>query len=489
MNFKITLILLLTCFSVLSQNITGKLTDKNTKQAIPFATIKTGDNSGVISNDEGYFTINSKNKTLTISCMGYQNKTLTIKELIILNYNVELEESINQLGEVFISSKALNADSIIAKTKSKLTSNYNHELNKYNIFRRITDKVNFKNLTFEIEKASHVKKTNLESANEKLKALSKKIQESDMVNFTDFKGEYYALNKDSSKLVVQKATELLDSKNDFSIEQIQEKTQNIILKYLDTTKTYKLKSGLFKIEDSLSLNDENQESNKKKEYNVSHLNDGTRAFIKQHLFYEDSFLDELLNFNLYEFTYEDTAYNNNELTHIINFTPKKGKAKYTGQLFINDNTYAVTRVDYKYYKNRHGEKVNLKFILGIKYIENLSRANILFEKDSTNMYYPKYLKYTSGSYFYVNRDIKFIENSKARNKTGFSFKIEGDNRTTEELLFTSHIKMNLDDFKSIKQDSTVTYQQLNKFEKTMWEDEQIIEPTQEMKSFKSDNKL
>ena len=46
---------------------------------------------------------------------------------------------------------------------------------------------------------------------------------------------------------------------DFSIDDVQERAQKLVYKYLDTTTTYKLKSGLFKIEDSMSLkSDENE---------------------------------------------------------------------------------------------------------------------------------------------------------------------------------------------------------------------------------------
>jgi len=480
------IVISLTSFSIYAQNVTAKLIDSKTGNPVQYATIKTGKYSGVISNEEGYFTIHTDDKkleTISISCLGYQNNTISIQRIRNLNFIINLEEAINQLGEVYISNKAPNTNSIITKVKSKLAINYNSNLNKYNIFRRTTNYVDFKNLEFEIEKASHVKKKNLESANDNLKALSKKIRESDIIQFEDFKGEFYALNKDSSKIVVNKATQLLDYKNDFSIEQIQEKSQNIILKYLDTTKTYKLKSGLFKIEDSLSLKDEDSEEDHKKEYEVTSLNEETRSFLKRSQFYKNSFLNKLLSFDLYEYSYEDRAFNNTELTHVINFKPKKGKAKYTGQLFISDDTYAITRVDYKYYKNRHGAKVNLRLVLGVKYIENLSTGTLLFEKDSSNIYHPKYIKHTSGSYFYVNRDVKFIENSRARNKVSFSFTIEGNNRNKRELLFTANSKLSLQDFEAIKQVKVVQYKQLSRFEKTIWENEETLEPLQEMKAF------
>lgn len=488
MNNIITFAFFLISFSVFSQNMTAKLIDKKSRNPIQFATIKTGEYSGVISNEEGYFTITIEEslKNITVSCLGYQTKVLSIQDIKSLNFTIELEEAINELNEVFISNRKPNADSIITKVKLKITDNYDLKLNKFNIFHRTTDYIDFKNLDFEIEKASHFKKKNLESANNNLEALSKKIRESDMKHFTDFKGELYSLNKDSSKLVVNKATKLMDFKNDFSVDEIQEKAQKIMLTYLDTTKTYKLKTGLFKIEDSLSLKDEDLKDNNENEFKLRYLNKSTRSLLKRAQFYKNSFLNTLLRSDLYAYTFEDIIYNNQDLNYIIRFYPKKGKAKYTGKIFVSDDNYAITKVDYTYYKNRHGEKLNLKLVLGIKYIENISEGTILFEKQSDSKYHPKYIKRISGSYFYVNRDLKFIENSKARNKIGFSFKIEGNNSNKEELLFTANSKLALSDFVAIKQDKVAPFIILSKFEKTIWENEETLEPLQEMKAFKSD---
>ena len=482
----LTTTLFFVCFFTFSQSITAKLIDKTTKTPIPFATIKTGKFSGVISNEEGYFTINIQNdiKTVTISCLGYQNKILSIRDFKTLNFIIELEEAINQLNEVFISNRKPNVDSIIAKVKMKIADNYDSELNKYNIFHRTTDYVNFKSLDFEIEKASHFKKKNLEAANTNLEALSKKIRESDMKYFTDFKGELYSLDKDSSKLVVNKATKLVDFKNDFSIDDIQEKAQKIVLTYLDTTLTYKLKTGLFKIEDSLALNDEDFKEDNKNEFKLKYLNMQTRSLLRHAQFYKNAFLNKLLDMSLYDYTFEDITFNDGDLTYIINFEPRKGKAKYAGKLFVSDDTYAITKVDYSYYKNRHGEKLNLKLLLGVKYIANVSEGTILFEKNTENKYQPKYIKRISGNYFYVNRDLKFIENSRAKNKVGFSFKIEGDNRNKEELLITATNKLTFLDFQAERQAEKAPITILSKFENTIWENENTLEPSREMKVFK-----
>lgn len=485
-------VLLITLFfismCITSQNITAKLVDKSNEMPIPYATIKTGEFSGVISNEEGYFRLNLEDietKNITISCMGYQSKTLNIATIKANNFVIPLEESMNQLNEVYISNRRPNADSIIAKVKSKLEENYNMNLNKYNIFYRGTEYTNFKSLDFEIEKASHVKSKNLKKANTSLNALSKHIISSNIIHFSDFKGELSSLDKDSSKLVVNKATKLIDHKNDFSIEAVQEKAQKLVLKYLDTTKTYKIKSGLFKIEDSLSLKDEDFKDDEKNEYEVSDLKSTTGSLLSKSMFVGNSFLKTILDHKLYDYTFEDAGYNNDDLTYIISYKPRKGKAKFTGKLFISNENYAITKVDYKYYGSRHGEKLNLKFLLGIKFIENVNEGTYIYEKNGENKYQPKYIKRIKGAYFYVNRDLKLIENSREKNKVGFSFKIEGDNRNKEEILFTEVNNISMEDFIAIKQEKVAPFTMLKAFEKSIWQNEETLEPLEEMKRFGS----
>ena len=487
MKIKITLLFYLFSLSIVAQSITAKLIDKSSRKPIPYANIKTGKYSGVISNDEGFFTISStkNNKSITISCIGYENKSLTVEDIKALNFVIELQESINKLDEVFISNKALNADSIIAKVKAKLTDNYSNDLQQYNMFKRTTDHVDFKSLEFEIDKASHVKKKQLQDVNNSLTALVKQVKNSNMIQFSDVKGKIFTLNKDSIKLEIEKATELLDYKNDFSIDNIQEKMQNIILTYLDTTKTYKLKTGLFKIEDSLSLNDDNFKENNENQYTLDHLNSSIKSLLKRAQLYNGAFLSKLLNTDLYEYKFEDVGYNNGELVYIISYVPKKGKSKYTGKLYVADDTYAITRVDYGYYKKRRGQTFNLRLLLGVKYIENVSEGTMIFEKDSSNLYHPKYIKHVYGSYFYVSRPLKFIENSSKRNKVAFDFTIEGDNRTKDELLITKHNRLTSLNFEKIKQVEKVPFIKLNKYEKTIWDSEGVLEPSLEMKAFES----
>lgn len=481
------LLLFFTSSTFIAQNITVQVIDAASTSPIPFANIKTGENAGTISNAEGFFTLSSSDdtKTITISCIGYNSKSLTIQDIKRLQNIITLKEAINQLDEVFISTTAPSADTIIARVNAKIKSNYNINLQTFSAFKRSTEIVRFKDLEFEIDKASNVNRKQLEAVNTNVMQLINQVKNSSFTEFNDFKGKIFSLNKDSIKLGIEKATELLDYDNNFSVDNMQNRMQHIILQYLDTTKTYKLKSGVFKIEDSLALNDKRLTENNKND--VSTLNKTTKLVLKHAQFYDNSFLTTLLNTTIYTYHIDDVRFNNNTLTYIIAFKPKKAKAKYSGKLYISDKDYGITKIDYSYYKNRRGQKFNLRLLLGVKYIENVSKGTIIFEKDSAMFYQPKYINRTYGSYFYVSRPLKFIENSTKKHKIAFEFTMEGDNLIKEELLITAHQKLEPTNFKDYQQLTKIPITKLNRFDNTMWDTEGVIEPSLKMKAFKPKN--
>ena len=478
--------MLLATTVVCAQNITARLVDKNTEKPIPFAAIKTGEYNGVISNEEGYFTIQAtaQNQTVTISCLGYTNKTLSVQDITDLHFIIPLDEAINQLSTVYISNKKPNADSIIARARRNLSKNYQTNLYKHDIFSRETAYMDFDKLDFNIEKSSHVKKENLELANNSLDSLSKAIINSKTKHFKDFKGVLYVGDSSQTKLSVQKATELLDQKNNLSIDEVQNRTERVILKYLDTTLTYKLKTGLFKIEDSLSLKDKDKQESKKNEYEINDLKGQATELLKRSQFYDNSMLLKLLDANLYTYRFVDVSSFNDELIYIINYSPRRSKAKYTGTLYITNDTYAITRVNFKFAEGKRGEKFNLKLLLGVKYVENRRQGTVIYQKDSLNRYQPQYIKLEEGRYFYVSCPLKFIENSPEKNKTSFDFTIEGNIMTKQELLLTAHNTITQTDFKTVTEEKTVSYMTLHSYDATIWKDNQTLEPLEEMKEFK-----
>ncbi|TJY33928.1 carboxypeptidase-like regulatory domain-containing protein [Pontimicrobium aquaticum] len=488
MKTHLSIFIILIANVAFGQNLTAKVVDNN-NNPIPFATVQTNKNSGVITNEEGFFTINLEDITsneITFSCLGFASRTITIEAIQNNNNIIVLEEFINELGKVFLSTTTPNADDIIQKVNSNLAKNYQHENQTVQFFHRNTAYADFSRFEAKVTKASGMRKKQHEGVNKSLDSLTRTIINSNTVYFQDYLGDLMIKNNKEAKLNIHKATSLIDNSKNFSLDNVQTKAQDLILKYLDTTLTYKLKTGIIKVEDSMSLksNNDNKKDNEAI-YNVKNLKGETHGLLHDAQTYNNSFMRKIINPDNYKYEFIDVTGFNNELVYIIEFKPRKAKSKYAGKLYITDETFAVIKLDYDFGKGKRGEKFNLKLLLGIKYVENINKGTIIFQKNANSTYSPKYINQEEGRYFYVNRPIKFIENSRERNKVGFNFLIEGSAKSKQELFIINKSDLISSEFSSFTEPEDVPYQKLKQYDPSIWKAYNAIEPLEEMKRFKS----
>lgn len=485
-NYLSIFIFLITT-ALFGQSLTAKVVDSN-NNPIPFATVQTDENSGVITNEEGFFTIDLEDVTsneITFSCLGFASRAISIEAIKTNNHIIVLEEFFDELGKIFLSNSKPNADDIIQKVNNNLGKNYNHDNQTVQFFHRNTAYADFDRFEAKVTKASGMRKKQHEGVNKSLDSLTRTIVNSNTMYFQDYLGDLMIKTRKEAKLNVHKATSLVDNSKNFSLDNVQIKAQDIILKYLDTTLTYKLKTGLIKVEDSLSLKSENNDKDNEDLYDIKNLKEETHGLLHDAQTYDDSFLKKIINPELYNYEFVDVTGFNGELVYIISFKPRKAKSKYAGKLYIADETFAVIKLDYDFGKGKRGEKFNLKLLLGIKYVENINKGTIIFQKNADSTYSPKYINQEEGRYFYVNRPIKFIENSKEKNKVGFNFLIEGSARSKKELFIINKSSLNQSEFSSFTEAEDVPYQKLKQYDPTIWKTHNAIEPLAEMKRFKS----
>jgi hypothetical protein len=489
MKTNLSIFAILAVNLIFGQSLTARIIDNN-NNPIPFATIQTGEYTGVITNEEGFFTVNLEDvasNDLNFSCLGFTSKTMLVKDIKANNNIIVLEEFIDELGKVFLSTITPNPLEIIQKVNRNLVKNYNNENQTLNFFHRNTAYADFDRFEAKVTKASGMRKRQHEGVNKSLDSLTQNIISSNTVYFQDYLGDLMIENSKNAKLNVYKATSLVDKSNNFSLDNVQTKAQDLILKYLDTTLTYKLKTGIIKVEDSLSLksNDDDKDQKDENMYDVKNLKGETHGLLHDAQTYDDSFMKKIINPELYKYEFVDVTGFNGELVYIIAFKPRKSKSKYAGTLYITDETFAVIKLDYDYGKGKRGQKVNLKLLLGVKYVENIKKGTIIYQRNADSTYAPKYINQEEGRYFYVNRPIKFIENSRAKNKVGFNFLIEGSARSKQELFIISKTTLNKNIFSAYIEPEDVPYQNLDSYDPNVWKSYNAIEPLEEMKRFKS----
>ena len=268
--------------------------------------------------------------------------------------------------------------------------------------------------------------------------------------------------------------------NGITLNNIQNKIQNIVLTHLDKNKTYKVKTGLFKVEDSLSFKEVSKKTDSLKNDNSFgnfRITNNKRTIENKGSFFLNNDENNFLNRKFYNQSLEKSEIINGNKMYVISYKPKKSKAKYSGKIYINPVNFSIQKIIYQYAKGKRGEHVNLKWLLGIKYSENEDATTLFYEKDKNGSVYASYLKQEIKNYAYINRPIKFIENSKNREKIKFNIKVEVNlNDVTEVLLNEPTKTLNKNLIPYTKEDfkKKSTYISHEKHNASSWKNRQLI---------------
>ena len=143
MYLKPCLLLLFSCSLVITnaQTFSARVLDTKTKEPIPYATVATGLNQGLITNEDGEFTFLLENvshpqDSIFISYMGYETKGVLFSKTE--NLEILMTPKTYELNEVFLSTRTLDVDDIIDNVKERLEQKLWGRFNKKeNIFSSI----------------------------------------------------------------------------------------------------------------------------------------------------------------------------------------------------------------------------------------------------------------------------------------------------------------------------------------------------------------
>jgi hypothetical protein len=507
-KIRISLLLIVVSLQVgIGQNIKGKIIDINTKESIPYANILINKSESLISNAEGYFTLSEKNSLdtsqLLVSYLGYANQEITVGTLKNNDFIVVLTPSIFELNDVAVSNKKPNPYEIMANVKANLANNYKSDgsPSKDLLFYRNSEYFNPKIIDVEIDKSTGFSKEALVKVNSNLKTFSNGMIRNPPKEFTDILCNYYTTNikKDSktsfiSKMDVLKATKLKQEGSAVSSEDLEKKAMNMMLQHLDSTKFYRVKSGLFGSRDSISLRkDWNQKRDQKKTKEVKNQLTATKVNLNSFLIGNNFSQSEKYSFikkpELYDYTYEGTTYTaENEFAYILSFKPRRSKAKYVGKLYISENDYAVLRADYTLDEGEKLNSFNMKLLLGVKAAQNRSTGTIIYKKKKEgNGYYLQYATIESGQYFYLSRPLKFIELTREdKDVLSLDIKVEGNSTSKTEFLNLSRSSIATSEITKIKENN-FKFISIKSYDPKIWKDYNAIEPLEEMKRFKASN--
>ncbi|HET8839707.1 MAG TPA: carboxypeptidase-like regulatory domain-containing protein [Flavobacteriaceae bacterium] len=487
--------LLLLCAPFLfAQTVSGTLIDKTSDEGIPFATVQLGENYGVITNEEGNFSINTENFTendsLVFSSLGYKSQRIALKDF--KTDTLYLAKNVEELGQVLLLNKNLSAEEIMAKVNENLSKNYDNSLTKSTVFHRQKVGNKFYDMGFEIKKAEFIDKKVRKAFNHSVDSLLSGLKgETSRSFFSDLStvlvGPNDSLLKDSLKVRVVKATHLINEEKSLSTDKLQEKVMKTLLEKLKTSNTFKLKTSIITLEDSLDLSEIEMDEDKVDSLKPAHIRNQMRWALKK-TGDKESF-DFISDYKDYDFTIEKVSMFNDEPIYVLSFVRAtglfSGNGRYAGTLYISADSFAILKMIYHFADGEHGTKVNLKFLLGVKFEEKENSGTLIFQKNANGKYSPKYIQTSQKGYGYFSRKFVLKENDKRKDrmKMKFDFTIEMDFTENEEWVFLNTEPLTKNEFQNFKENDGVVEEKIEKYDPKIWEKYNVLAPTKAIREY------
>ena len=503
MNTKTTFFFLLA--SILNftnqygQTVSARILDSISKEPVPFATIQFAENSGVISNSEGMFSVilnapKVATDSLIISCMGYKTYKTLLKQF--KDSVVHLSPQNITLKNVVVTNKNYSAEELIELVKDNMEKNYNTSLTQKRLF-------------FRDHYHQYINRTNYSDFESTIEAFDKKFVDN-ILNSVPKSSDYYTetladlygdFTKDKQKISVIKASKMYDKNKELDFEILEKKLEKILHDNVKPDSYLKVKSGIFgtKIDndelfgnqidstDVDALNKKLEEEKKRKENEKLYFANGRKRRISNLLedlfFMDDSNLNFISKSRKYDFAIQELTYLGNDVVYVVNFKPDGG-ADYKGTLYINADDFAIMRVDYENVKSLKTFK-----LLGVFMNEYLDKGKMIFYKDAKGKYNLRYLEKEHGGMAGAKRPLKIIEFNKVvkgknrQNELSLKFDAAATNINKYEIVIYDTQDIDNSKFDGLKEDNTITPTYLANYDPEFWKGHTIIEPNKAIKAF------
>ncbi|WP_417886016.1 carboxypeptidase-like regulatory domain-containing protein [Zunongwangia sp.] len=487
---KILFIVFICLYTTSNAQKSSILLDQETSNAVPYATVQYGETQGVLTNGDGAFTLpeNIENSdTITISSLGYTNKSFLFSELSDTLY---ISSSSIALDEVFLSDKEVDAKVIIDRVMDNVDKNYVTTLSKKRFFLRSSFNDNIKKLDVDLDKSTF-EEIDQDFVDNMVRKIPKYVD-----SYREYLGDIYGDDKDQ-KIELIKVANLYNPTEDEAFNDVMNTIERILKENLGENTYIKVKSGLigFKRDQEEVMNkidpaqmtpeerakDSIENLQNRKEY----ANEKIEKAFNQLFWKHDSELDVFHKIRKYNFEIEGVTQFGDEMAYVITFSPKKN-ADYAGKMFVNVNDFGVYRLEYH---NVH-ELGSFK-LFGVSNKNELNTGKMIFKKNDDQKYTPQYIEFKIAHTFGVDRPFKFLikKGSWIWNKRLKEVKVQvgaiATNSYKTQVVVYDENPISEDTYDAVTPDINFEYKEFNEFNPDFWKGFNIIAPNQAIKSFSS----
>lgn len=475
-----------------AQNYQATLRDSITNDIIPYASITYASNKGIISNEEGIFSLDLSKifqDSIYISSVGYSKKGYAVNNL--KDSIIYLKEEVENLDLVYLTKNNYTPKEIMELVENNIDSNYQSTLSNQKIFYRRSFITTVNKLRMDMKESSipEINKKLIDSINSLIPRKSDYYQE--------MLGNYYA-DSENEKLIISKAAELYNKDINLSMDGLSKKLEAILNENVKSTSYLKIKSGIFgskvQVDSILAENKESKELEEKlkskdstaiaekSKRRLGHIKSSIKNLYASLFYADDPTFNLIDKLNKYEYTLKGFTIINDEPCYIINFEPK-GSKEYKGTLHINVNDFAIVQMDYSNVKNLR----NIS-LLGISYSENLYQSKVFFRKEN-NSYTPYFVQLDKGNNVGIKRPLTIIEKNKhvkgrkKQNEVALKIEAKINNFERYEYLVYETNPIKKAEFDKLTENKGFEPTHLPKYDASFWDDETIIEPNKAIQGF------
>ncbi|MCM4158527.1 carboxypeptidase-like regulatory domain-containing protein [Antarcticibacterium flavum] len=479
-----------------AQEISAVIIDSQTKAPVPFATVKYAPGKGVVTNEEGSFSLYGKfsaQDTMEISSMGYASLRMGLMDV---KDQIPLKPATIELGNVFLTNKDLKPEEIIKKVKENVAANYNFELSQKKFFFRESNVNNVGRFALLVDKSTF---PDLDQA--LMTQISNSVPRySD--SYKEVLGDFYG-NYDTQKLQILKAANLHNPQSTEGLTELVDKVEDILKTNIKSNSFLKIKTGIIGVKldaEELEL-ESREEKEKEKQQKVKTPEELEKAFLlKQNNLHKsinskiksllgtafwntDMTMDVLENPRKYKFIKTGFLQMGEEMVYVIDFEPKRG-ADFKGKLYVNTGDFGVHRMEYENVKSLKSFR-----LFGISTMKDVYRGKMIFNRNDKGKYDPAYLEVEKGESFGLHRPLKIIEKNKyvkgrrKQNELDLNIKINTGQLTKHQMVIYEQTSLDQAKYEGLEPSTTFDYETFKLYNPEFWKGYNIIEPNAAIRAF------
>ncbi|WP_121665699.1 hypothetical protein [Mesonia aquimarina] len=172
-----------------------------------------------------------------------------------------------------------------------------------------------------------------------------------------------------------------------------------VITHLNSSCGFNIKSGLFNVCDSVSVNGKMKDSD-----------ENTLPIIKENLINKENNFEFIEFQNDYKYDFITTQELKGKQVYHLRFKPKSKHAKYSGDLYVSSKSFAIIKVNYRLVHERKlDENMNMRFLFGIKGAITQKSTTVIYQKNKDDKYFPSSIKRNIIQSMHTNRKFKLVE--------------------------------------------------------------------------------